>query len=231
MKRLWLFLVLTLFLVMPYAQAHEASEAATISVQGTSQLKVDPDAVFIQLAVVTEAATVSAAQEGNAVIANQVYARLAAAGIEKDYIKTSQYSVTPLYKEDGKGNTVPVIRGYQITNGFTVTAAPDRAGEIIDLALQAGVNQVQAVRFGKLDESGAKNVVLQMAVKDALAKAQTIAATLGKQISRVRTVNESGIYVQNSEPVYLKAGDFASTPISPGYVHINANIQLVVEIQ
>lgn len=233
MKKVFLFLVFAMFFAVPFAWAQGAQEPATISVQGTSQLEVVPDVAYIQLAVVTEAATVSAAQQENASLANQVYERLTAAGIERDYIKTSQYSVIPLYtQDDGKSNTPPVIRGYQIINGFIVTVNSARAGEIIDMALQAGVNQVQTVRFGKLDESESKNVVLQMAVRDALAKAESIAAALGKQISRVRTVTESGVYVQFPELArYNKSVDSAATPISPGYVHLNANVQLVVEMQ
>ncbi|HWR56240.1 MAG TPA: SIMPL domain-containing protein [Negativicutes bacterium] len=232
MKKVFLLLMCAMFFAVPFAGAQEAPEPATISVQGTGKLEVVPDVAFIQLAVVTEAATVSAAQQENAVLANQVYDRLIAAGIEKDYIKTSQYSVIPLYtQDDGKANTLPVIRGYQIINGFTVTVNSARAGEIIDLALQAGVNQVQTVRFGKLDESGAKNAVLQMAVRDALAKAESMAAALGKQISRIRTVTESGVYVQFPELArYSKSADSAATPISPGYVQFNANVQLVVEM-
>jgi len=233
MKKVLLFLIFAMFFAVPFAWAQGAQEPATISVQGSSQLEVVPDVAYIQLAVVTEAATVSVAQQENASLANQVYDRLTAAGIGKDYIKTSQYNVIPLYsQDDGKSNKPPVVRGYQIINGFTVTVNSARAGEIIDTALQAGVNQVQTVRFGKLDESESRNVVLQMAVRDALAKAESIAAVLGKQISRVRTVTESGVYVQFSELArYSKSADGAATPISPGYVHLNANVQLVVEMQ
>lgn len=233
LSRMIMLAMLITFVAMPFAHAKEAKEPATITVQGNSQLDVAPDVAYIQLAVVTDAVTVSEAQKENAAVANKVYARLAAAGIEKDYIKTTQYSVVPLYQQDdGKHNDVPIIRGYQIVNGFQVTVSPDRAGEIIDLALRAGINQVQTVRFGKKDEAGSKNTALQMAVRDALGKAEAIAAALGKRISRVQTVNESGVYLQTPELArYSKALDSASTPISPGYVHLNANVQLVLEME
>lgn len=231
-KVFW-FLLFAMFFAVPFACAQGAQEPATISVQGTGQLEMAPDVAYIQLAVITEAATVSGAQKENASLANKVYDRLTAGGIEQDYIKTSQYSVIPLYTQnDGKSNTPPSIRGYQIINGFTVTVNAARAGEIIDMALQAGVNQVENVRFGKLDESESKKAVLRMAVSDALAKAESIAAALGKQVSRVRTVTESGVYVQFPEMIrYNKSADGGATPISPGYMHLNANVQLVVEMQ
>jgi len=155
------------------------------------------------------------------------------AGIENDYIKTVQFSVFPLYQqEDSKQTGLPILRGYQVTNGFTVTVTPDRAGEIIDLALQAGVNTIQNIRFGKNDEVTSKNAVLQAAVRDALTKADAIAAVMGKQVSRIQSVNESGVYIQNPEigRYNLKMGD-ASTSISPGLIHLNANVQVVVEFE
>jgi uncharacterized protein YggE len=234
LKKIMPVFMLALFLAMPFTQAKEANEPATITVQGSGKLDVAPDIAYIQLAVVSEGATVGAAQKENAAIANRVYSRLEAAGIAKDYIKTTQYSVVPLYQQENaeKNNGVPVIRGYQIINGFNIAVAPERAGEIIDLALQAGVNQVQTIRFGRIDEAGAKNVVLQMAVRDALGKAEAVAAALGKRIGRVQTVNESGVYVQMPEFDRLsKAAYSVDTPISSGYVQLNANVQLVVEIE
>lgn len=233
LKKSMLFLLLAMFMAIPLAQAQETKEAATITVQGSGQLDVEPDVAYIQLAVVTEAATVSKAQAENAAVANQAYARLAAAGVKKDHIKTNQYTVVPLYQQDeDKPKAVPAIRGYQVVNGFRVTVSPDRAGEIIDLTLQAGVNQVQTVQFGRLDEGGARNAVLQMAVRDALSKAEAIAAALGKRVGRVQTVNESGVYVQGPElGNYSKAAYNVSTPISSGYVRLNGNVQLVIEME
>lgn len=233
LKKSIVLLMLAMFMAVPIAQAQEVKEPATITVQGSGQMDVEPDVAYIHLAIVTEAATVGQAQKENATVANQVYSRLAAAGVNKDYIKTNQYSVVPLYQQDqDKYKTVPAIRGYQVINGFQVTVSPDRAGEIIDLALQAGVNQVQTVQFGRLDEGGSKNIVLQMAVKDALRKAEAIAAALGKRVGRVQSVNESGIYVQGPELFnYSKAADSVSTPISSGYVHLNGSVQLVIEME
>jgi len=230
-------LIICLSFVMIFSplslQAKDLADATTITVQGASQTDVVPDIAYIQLAVVTSAATVVQAQEENARLSSQVMKRLEVAGIENDYIKTVQFSVFPLYQqEDSKQTGLPILRGYQVTNGFTVTVTPDRAGEIIDLALQAGVNTIQNIRFGKNDEVTSKNAVLQAAVRDALTKADAIAAVMGKQVSRIQSVNESGVYIQNPEigRYNLKMGD-ASTSISPGLIHLNANVQVVVEFE
>jgi uncharacterized protein len=222
-----------LIVTIPFTQVEAAAKGTTITVQGTSQLDAVPDIAYIGVAVVTSAATVAEAQSENARLANQVYAHVEAAGIEKEYIKTAQFNVVPIYQqEEGKWTNVPAIQGYQITNGITVTVVPARAGEIIDIALQAGANQVNSVRFGKLDEAGLKNTTVQMAVKDAMAKAEAIAATFGKRVIRVQSVNETGVYLQMPEVgnrYQMKAADSAPTPITPGLIHLTANVQLVVE--
>lgn len=234
LKKIGLLLVFIMVMAVSFAHAEEAKGPATITVQGNGQLDMVPDVSYIELAVVSSAATVNEAQKENAAVANQVYNQLIAAGIDKSFIKTTQYNVVPLYEQgdNSKEQYVPVIRGYQIVNSFNVTVSPEKVGAIIDLALQSGVNQVQTVRFGKLDEAGSKNIVLQMAVREALSKAEAIAAALGKRISRVQNVNETGVYMQMPElNRYSKALDNAATPISAGYVHLNANVQLIVEME
>jgi uncharacterized protein YggE len=230
--KLSMLLVIVLMVVaMPFAYASDKN--TTITVQGSSQWDVNPDVAYINLAIVTQAATVAEAQSKNANIAEQVYKQLQTAGIEQEYIKTSNFNVIPQYRpDDGKRAALPEIQGYQVVNGLTVTVSPERAGEIIDLALRAGVNQVNQVRFGKMDEAGSKNLVLQMAMRDALSKAEALAAVLGKRIAQVQTVNESGVYIQAPEMTLRSSmKDFAQTPISPGTVHLNANVQLTVEIE
>src|SRR6266511_3140004 len=114
-------------------QAKGLTEATTITVQGSSQTDVAPDVAYLQLAVVTSAATVVEAQEENARLTSQVFKGLETAGVGKEYIKTVQFNVFPLYQpEDSKRTNIPTVRGYQVTNGFMVTVEPNRAGEIID---------------------------------------------------------------------------------------------------
>lgn len=234
LKKMMTSFCLAMLLLATCVQAQAAQEVPTITVQGSNQLDVTPDVAYIQMAVVSSAVTVGEAQKQNAFNANQAYAALEAAGIGRDYVKTTQYSVVPLYEQadNGKNTDTPAIRGYQIINGFKVTVAPERVGEIIDLALSSGVNQMQEVHFGKLDETSVKNAALQMAVKDAMGKAEAMAAALGKRIIRIQSVSESGVYVQMPEMVqYSKSMDYARTPVSPGYVHLNANVQMVVEME
>lgn len=227
----FLIVALAVFFIPASLQAKGLNETPTITVQGSSQMEVSPDVAYIQLAVVTSASTVAEAQEENARLVSKVFKRLEEAGIAKDHIKTVQLNVTPLYQEDGKRTN---IRGYQVTNTFSVTSVPERVGELIDIALEAGANSVDNVRFSKRDEAAVKNAVLQAAVKDALNKAEAISTALGTRIIRVQSVNEQGVYVQAQDTGMRYKANFAEktpTPVSPGLLHVNATVSVVVEME
>ena len=228
-------LSLCAFLFASTALAAEASTMTEVQVSGTYQEDISPDVVYINLGTLTEADTIGAVQSKNAEIASNVQQQLERIGIKTEHIKTSQYAVTPLYKnEDNRRNYI--IKGYQATNNITVTTTPDKAGEVIDTALTAGCNQVNHLQFGKKDDDALKNAALAQAVRNGLNKANAIASALNKRVVRVKCITESGINVQNPESsnrMYsLKAMAAAtpSTPISAGLLKLDATVHLVVEL-
>ncbi|MBP2638082.1 MAG: 26 kDa periplasmic immunogenic protein [Firmicutes bacterium] len=228
--------LLLLAATLPTALASETNPKVTeVQVSGSFQEEVAPDIAYINLGTVTEAETVAAAQAKNAAVSEAVRQQVEDLGIKAEYIKTANYSVTPLYKNDDNGRRTPTIRGYQITNSITVTTSPNKAGEVIDTALAAGANQVNSVRFGKKDETGVRNAVIAQAVRDALSKADAIAAALNKQVVRVKTVNENGVSFHSPEvnTRLFKASldSQVSTPISAGLIELSANVQVIVELE
>lgn len=231
------FALLLIATAMSTALAAEKNSNTTeVQVSGSHQEEIAPDIAYVNLGTVSEAETVAAAQAKNAEAATRVQQQLENMGIKAEYIKTANYTVTPIYKNEDNDRRTQTIKGYQITNSITVTTSPAKAGEVIDTALNAGANQVNYIRFGKKDEDGVRNAALAQAVRDALSKAEAIAASLNKQVVRVKTVNENGINLHSPEVsarLYNKSlGDAAPmTPISAGLVQLSANVQVVVELE
>jgi uncharacterized protein YggE len=229
--------LLLLAAALPSALASEKNQNATeVQVSGSYQEEVTPDVAYISLGVITEAETVAAAQTQNADASAKIRHQLENLGIKTEYIKTAHYAVTPIYKNDDNGRRTQTIKSYQITNSILVTTAPDKAGEVIDTSLNAGANQVNNIRFGKKDETGARNTALAQAVRDAISKADAIAAALNKQVVRVKTINENGVTFHSPEVatrLYAKgiADNLAATPISAGLVELSANVQVTVELE
>lgn len=239
MKKPVKILVLALLIItaaLPALAAERNPNVTVVQVSGNYQMEIAPDTAYINLGTVTEAETVAAAQAKNADISTKIRLQLEDLGIKSDYIKTAHYVVTPLYKYDDSGRRLPSIKGYQITNSITVTTSVEKAGEVVDTALNAGANQVNSIRFSKKDETDVKNAALAQAVRDALSKANAMAAALDKRVVRVTTVNENGVHLQSPETanrLYAKASmaDAASTPISAGLIQISADVQIAVELE
>ena len=222
---------------LPAALASENNTNATeVQVSGSYQEEIAPDIAYINLGTVTEAETVAAAQAKNADVSTNVRQKLENLGIKDEYIKTAHYAVTPIYNNDDNGRRTPTIKSYQITNSILVTTSPDKAGDVIDTALNAGANQVNTIRFARKDEDGVRNAALAQAVRDAISKADAIASALDKRVVRVKAVNENSVYFQSPEVatrLYSKgiADNQAATPISAGLVQLSATVQVIVELE
>ncbi|BBB90038.1 MAG TPA: SIMPL domain-containing protein [Methylomusa anaerophila] len=232
-----ILLVLMMVLAATPVLAKEPSTGTEVTVSGNYEQEIAPDVAFVTMGAVTDAVNVKDAQEKNAELAARIQRQIEALGIKPEHIKTVNYSVTPVYEYADNGRRLAAIKSYQVSNNISVTAAPDQAGLVIDTALKAGANQVTSVRFGKKDETAAKAEAIQQAVKDALTKAEAIANVLNKHVSRIQAVNESGVYLQPLEMSRMVAKGAAAdtatqpTPISPGLVHLTANVQVTVELE
>ncbi|MGL5512974.1 MAG: SIMPL domain-containing protein, partial [Sporomusa sp.] len=219
------------------AAAENNSNSTEVLVRGSYQQEITPDIAYINLGTLTEAETVAAAQSKNAEIMAKLYRQLKELAIKSDYIKTSYYEVTPVYKNDDNGRRLQTIRGYQATNNLMVTTSPEKVGQVIDTALKAGANQVNNIRFGKKEESDAKNAALAQAVRDAMSKAESIAATLNKRVVRIKSVNESNISMLSPETgshfrlAITNDSMAGTTPISAGLLQLTANVQVVAELE
>lgn len=104
---------------------------------------------------------------------------------------------------------------------------------MIDTAIKAGANNVQALRFLLKDEGAVQSEALTEAAKKARNKADALAGALGVKIVRILHVTEGG------EPVVpIQARTFAmqeakmdvATPVEPGTLEIQGKVTLTVEI-
>lgn len=217
-----------------YAQDPGTGATATvITVAGHYEQEVTPDIANVTVGVATEAATVIEAKNRNAAETSAVYARMDSLGIKKEYIKTTNYSVTPVYRYDEARQKSPQITGYRVTNNVCITVEPLLVGDVIDASLKGGANQIFSISFGKKDEERFKTTALQQAVKNALDKANAIAEALDMRVTKVKSVSESGVHVQPTELGFRalsKSAADTATPISPGLIRLSADVQLVLEI-
>lgn len=199
-----------------------ADKGDTVSVTGNGSASGTPDTALISAGVESTAATAKGALAANAAEMNKVIAALRAAGGKN--VTTQYVSLSPRTSQQGQPN------GFVATNSVSATTSLDRAGALIDAAVDAGANTVSGPA---LTNSGAKalyNRALRAAVVDARDHAQALAAATGRRVGRVVSVSESG---SSPAPIaYAKAAGAAdSTPIVSGDQEVTASVSVTFELR
>ena len=198
------------------------SSPRTITVTGEGAVSARPNYIELRLEVTTMGEQITQIQQENAEKMNQVINSLLAIGIPKENIQTAAYTIFPRYEFiEGR----QVFRGYEVTNGVNVRREDiQQAGNIIDIAVQNGANQVSSLQFKIENPSVYYQEALEEAILDAFSKANTIGKTLqlSVQPQPIEIVENTSSPVRPFEAASLKS--VASTPIVPGESTIQASV-------
>jgi uncharacterized protein YggE len=230
-------IALLMAIVISPVMAQNDTKDRVITTSATGEVLVAPDMAQISVGVQTQSPDVRVAQAENAAIMDNLVNALLGAGIAKDDIQTSGYSIYPVYESNPMGLT-PKIQYYQVTNTVQITVRDvNRVGEIIDIAVSNGANQANGISFTLSDEKAraVRNVALQEAVVQARADADTVAAATGVQILGVRDISVGASYPPIRYDSYSAAGSGISqkvpTPIEPGQITESAQVTITYLIQ
>jgi uncharacterized protein YggE len=203
-------------------------------VEGLGEVKVAPDEAFIDLAVETLAETAQAAAEQNARRMEAVIASLVRAGIARREIETRNFFVYPEFTQPVEPTQEPKLRGYRVGNLVTVHVRElNRVGPLLDTALGAGANRVDAVRFGLSRPEVAQGEALREAVARARQSAQVLASSLEVRLGPVldaSTVTEPPQFIPVQRFEAAQALGAAATPIQPAEQTVQARVTLVFSI-
>jgi uncharacterized protein YggE len=222
----------------------------SISVTGVSTTKVMPDRIAISFAAETQEKTALEAAKANAEIVDRVIRSLEAAGVQETEIRTSYYSIYPVYEyrqepischTTAEGSYCStslgsqVLVGYRAINSVVVESAIlDKTGQWIDAAVEAGANRVDSIYFSlspeKQDEI--RNALIPMAVEDAKSKAQVALDPLNLSITNVLSVNLDSYpaVIYPKRGFDYEAGLPSSTPIVPGPQEVSTTVHVTFEI-
>jgi len=211
--------------------------APAIVVQGTAEVRVEPEVATVRLGVVAQGPTAQAAQERASRTAAAILAAVHALGVPDAAVQTSNLSLEPLYPQNPRQpDQEPRIVGYQATNtvavrldGVDSKTAMGRVGPVIDAGLKAGANRVDGIDFGLRDEGPAQARALAQAVAQARQKAQAIAAALNVHLGEVLAAEEGG----GGEPVprfapqsFAAKSIAVATPVAAGEIAVSATVTL-----
>ncbi len=222
-----------LILVCPAAGAQTATTPRVLTVSGTGEVRGAPDQAQLSTGVVTQAATAAAALASNSRAMTSVFDTLKHAGIAEKNIQTSNFSVSPQYGSARQGGPQHIV-GYQVSNTVTVMVDRlDKVGPALDALVAAGSNQIDGPNFSIADPKPLLAKAREEAVKDATARAQTLAAAAGVALGPVISISEGGGYTSGPQPMYrlaMTAAPAPPPPVAGGEEAVSASVSITWEI-
>ena len=124
---------------------------------------------------------------------------------------------------------------WRVSNSISITLRDvDKAGALADMLTSTGANNVYGPNFQFDDTSEFENSLFDQAIKNAKLKAETIAASSGRKLGKVISVNE-GYGGGNIYPMIgsakLEAGGGGGSPVEVGSGTISKSVTVVFELK
>jgi uncharacterized protein YggE len=214
------------------AVAGSAPIVRTLSSSGTGEVYLVPDVAYIYVGVRADADEVSAALDNNNAQANAVAQALKGQGVEANDIQTTSFNVYPMqdYGMDGT-----ISRNYYVVENTVYITVRDlsKLGTLLDAVVKSGANTINSISFDVQDKADAMIQARDLAIANAIAEAESIAAASGVKLGDLQYVSA---YTNNVPvPMYdAKGGSMsaaANVPISAGQLVISASASMTYEIK
>ena len=178
----------------PAALASEKTTAAastqSVTVVGEGVVNIEPDVATARIGVVVLRTTVrEASSEANGIM-QAVKAALLAQNIEEKDIQTRHFDISA--ERYGPEGLLPEEQvQYRVRNTAYVTIRDlDNIGGVLDAAIEAGANDIGNVRFSLENPAAVESEARAMAVADARAKAEELAALIGAAVGEATEISE-----------------------------------------
>ncbi len=221
------------------AQAVPPPMAHVLSVLGEGEVRAVPDQAQLSFGVMTQAQTAAAALAANSRAMNEVYATIRKTGVPEKSIQTSNFSVSPQYppyQQDRPAEEARKIVGYVVSNQVSVILDDvSKVGSTLDALVASGSNQINGVSFNIRDPKPLMAEARTQAVKDAMARAQTLAKAAGVTLGPILSIQESGALMP--QPMMMQAAfrtmaaPAPPPPLAVGEQSVTAHVSITWEIQ
>lgn len=177
--------------VREYAAVGSAPLPRTLSVSGTATVRATPDVASVEAGISVERPEAAAAQSQMNVGMVNILREVRSAGIPDADIRTSNYSVYPLYEYGTEGKRT--LRGYEANQSVTIRIRElDRVNAVLEALRAGGATNVGSLRFDIDDPEVLRVEARANAIARARAQAETIASALGVRLGEATSFSESG---------------------------------------
>lgn len=224
---------MAVFIFMMSSTTFAEESLRIISVNGEGIVETSPDRATISVGVVSRNKDASKVQSENAGIVTEIINSVVALGVERKNIRTGHYNFHQIIRHDDRDRQI--FDGYEVNNTVTIIVDDLKlVGKVIDTSLNHGANQINSLHFGLKNKQSFQAEAIQLAVRDARAKAEIVARELGKNIIGVKSVsiNSDSISAPRYHKMAMMANDAESfeTPIEGGSLSCSASVNIDFEI-
>ncbi|MFB6271081.1 MAG: SIMPL domain-containing protein [Halobacterium sp.] len=211
------------------ASAGEAAPSEqSITVSADGEVEAQADQAVLRVAVTATGENSTAVRDRIASQSDSMRSALEEYGLDSEAIRTAHYDIRQERKERPDGTDSGQYRG---VHAFEITVNDtERAGEVLDVAVNNGADRVMGVSFTLSDEK--REALYQDALTEAMANAETRASTLaeagGLSVTETHSVvsTNTRYHAYEAEAVAYASGS-AGTSIESGPVTVTANVRVV----
>ena len=210
----------------------DAQLERSIEVTADGEATSAPDRATLRVAVTATGDDAAAVRDDLATGEENLYAALTDWGLSEDAIRTERYDVRESYetRDDPNRTRYEGIHQYAIELDDV-----DAVGEVIDVAIDAGADEVQRIQFGLSDER--ESELREEALTAAMANADDDAAVLANAsdlevvgVYEVSTAQSGATPFVTERYAAAEGGDAgASTSVQTGDVTVRVTVNVVYE--
>ena len=212
--------------------------ATGINVIGKGMADANPDIAIINFSIVSIKDSASDSRNTAAKTLQNILDELIAKNISKENITTNYFRIGPEKEWNDKKRKMELI-GFKTTNSVNVKIYElDKVGEIIDVIIMNSDELIdfESITFDLEDKTTIIKSAREIAVKNAMEKAQEIASTANIKLGNPKYINEisspSAFESVSDMPMMAmaRAESFIETPIMSGDISVSVQVQMHFDI-
>ncbi|MDQ3290019.1 MAG: SIMPL domain-containing protein [Bacteroidota bacterium] len=202
-----------------------------VNVSGYAEVKVQPDEIYLQVAVETRDKSLDEAKKQNDKNVAAILAYLKKSGVDSKNVQTTYMSVQPIYSGNFGQATPDVYTANKTIN--VLVKKIDSFDELLSGIYKAGANRVDGIDFRTSELQKYREQARKLAVQAARQKANALTAELGAKVGRVYAINEAGnnypgpiAYGRANKMMESAAYDAGGPTISVGQILVTATVDV-----
>ncbi len=217
-------------LVAAAAGADDALDGRHITVNGEGSVRARPDLAIAELGVSARGETATLAMSESRRKIASLRLALKDNGVADGDVLTTDFAI---HRESAQRRNGDVeSETFVVRNLLQITIRDiDRAGFLLDRLVEAGANEVRAVRFALQDDRQVSKQARELAAQDAGDKAKHLAELHGARLGKALRISESGVRAVRPEMMMMKAMDTSSSTVSAGELTFAAHLQVVYALR